>query len=209
MNCEAISLLLDDYIDGTLPAADVARVEAHLATCATCRAELAAIRSILADARVLPRSVMPARDLWNGIEARLDSGPAVGRSGGQFMQRYRVPMLAAAAVLLLLGGALIGRLLLLPPASTAASHFALEQQRYTEATAELARQLNSNGAALPEPTRAVVERNLAIVDAAIAEAEAALTTDPGNTALEQMVLARYEQRLALLKRATQAGKQES
>jgi hypothetical protein len=55
----------------------------------------------------------------------------------------------------------------------------------------------------------VVERNLAIVDAAISEAQQALTTDPGNTALEQMVLARYQQRLALLKRATDAGRQSS
>jgi hypothetical protein len=55
----------------------------------------------------------------------------------------------------------------------------------------------------------VVERNLAIVDQAIREAEAALASDPGNAALEQMVLARYVQRLDLLRRATEAGRQES
>jgi hypothetical protein len=118
------------------------------------------------------------------------------------------PLLIAAAVALLIGGMVIGRLLLQPTPS-ATSTFALEQGRYSEATDALARQLASNPNALTDETRAVVERNLAIVDEAIHEAEKALSTDPGNTALEQMVLARYGQRLALLKRATDAGRQES
>jgi hypothetical protein len=104
---------------------------------------------------------------------------------------------------------LIGRYLQSPSGAPASSTFALEQKRYTEATDALARQLTSNPNGLTEETRAVVERNLAIVDEAIHEAENALNTDPGNTALEQMVLARYEQRLGLLRRATDAGRSES
>jgi hypothetical protein len=208
---------LDEYLDGSLDSATKAEVDAHLVSCPVCRDELAALQSILADARALPRSVMPSRDLWNGIESRLGSvSPSrrPERSEGAargavlpFTRRYRAPLLAAAAVLLLAGGALIGRLL--QSATPSNSTFALEQKRYTEATAVLERQLESDPAALPEETRAVVERNLAIVDAAIGEAEAALKTDRGNTALEQMVLARYEQRLALLKRATDAGRKVS
>ena len=87
--------------------------------------------------------------------------------------------------------------------------FAREQARYARATAELARRLADDPAPLSATTRAVVERNLAIVDAAIREAEHALASDPGNTELEQMVLARYAQRLALLKHATDAGRRES
>jgi anti-sigma factor RsiW len=215
MTHEESAARLDDYLDGTLDAATKAAVEAHVIACPVCRDELTALQSILADARALPRSVMPARELWDGIEGRL-GGSAATRLGGSaqrgeralpFTQRYRTPLLAAAAVLLLLGGTLIGRLL--QPAPTAPSTFAIDQQRYTEATAALARQLASDHTVLPQETRAVVERNLAIVDAAISEAEQALTRDPGNTALEQMVLARYEQRLALLKRATDAGRRAS
>jgi hypothetical protein len=55
----------------------------------------------------------------------------------------------------------------------------------------------------------VVERNLAIVDSAIQEAKRALQADPGNGALEQMLRARYEQRLDLLRRATDADRRES
>jgi hypothetical protein len=207
---------LDEYLDGALDADTKAAVDTHVVACPVCRDELAALQSILADARALPRSVMPARDLWEGIEVRLGGSaarPVVSLSAAKgtssrIPPKSRAPLLAAAAVLLVLGGMLIGRLLL-TPASTGTSTFALEQQRYTTETAALAQQLTSNPGALTDETRAVVERNLAIVDEAIHEAENALDTDPGNTALEQMVLARYEQRLALLRRATDAGKQQS
>lgn len=207
---------LDDYLDGTLDPATKAEVDAHLIDCPVCRDELLALQSILADARALPRSVMPERDLWAGIEGRL--GGSAARSSDhrerseaipRGITKYRVPLLAAAAVMLVAGGIFIGRLLEQAPVTPAASTFALEQQRYAEATATLARQLSNDPTLLPQATRAVVERNLAIVDAAIQEAEQALTSDPGNTALEQMVLARYEQRLLLLKRATDAGRQET
>ena len=69
--------------------------------------------------------------------------------------------------------------------------------------------LRQDAGALAPETRLVVERNLAIIDQAIGEAEAALQSDPGNGALEQMVLARYEQRLALLRHATLSGRRES
>ncbi|HWA15750.1 MAG TPA: zf-HC2 domain-containing protein [Gemmatimonadales bacterium] len=201
---------LDEYLDGTLDAATRAEVEAHLVSCPVCRDELTALQSILAEARALPRSVMPAQDLWNDIEARLQRTAAPSGHAGRrwnLAVRYRVPLLAAAAVLLLLGGTLIGRYP--QPVAPLTSTFAGEQQRYTEATAALARQFTHDYSSLPQETRAVVERNLAIVDAAIGEAEQALKTDPGNTALEQMVLARYQQRLALLKRATDAGRKAS
>jgi anti-sigma factor ChrR (cupin superfamily) len=202
MTHEDAAARLDAYLDGTLDPAEKAEVEAHIVACPVCRDELMALQSILADARALPRSVMPARDLWTGIEGRL--GPR--RTALPFTQRYRAPLLAAAALVVLVGGVLIGKSLPTTPASDSA--FALEQQRYTAATDALARQLSRNQA-LTDETRAVVERNLAIVDEAIREAEQALDADPGNTALEQMVLAGYEQRLALLKRATDAGRQES
>jgi len=45
------------------------------------------------------------------------------------------------------------------------------------------------------------------VDAAIREAEQALKTDPGDSTLEEMLLARYQQRLELLQRAARAGQE--
>ena len=36
MNCAEIEILICDYVDGTLPAAEKAAVERHLATCDAC-----------------------------------------------------------------------------------------------------------------------------------------------------------------------------
>lgn len=216
MTHEEAAARLDDYLDGTLDPATKAEVDAHLIACPVCRDELTVLQSILADARALPRSVMPARDLWDGIERRLGTGRAIGRSGGHREQseaisrltaRYRIPLLAAAAIALVMSGVGLATLLRQPTSSL--STFELEQRRYAQVSAQMARQIADNPGLLLPSTRAVVERNLAIVDSAINEAQQALTTDPGNTALEQMVLARYEQRLALLRRATDAGRRAS
>jgi hypothetical protein len=112
-------------------------------------------------------------------------------------------MLAAAAVLLVAlsaGGTALW--LGWPPAEL----FRLERARYARATAALAERLADDPGALPPTTLAIVRRNLEIVDAAIREAEAALASDPGNPELEKMLVARYEQRLALLARATRLAR---
>jgi hypothetical protein len=205
MNCNDVAPLLDDYLDGTLPADKIGDVEQHLAGCLKCRREIEGIRSVLADARAMPRSMQPTQDLWKGIENRL--GPAtVLPLPAAYSQRFRPLVLLAAALFLLIAGATLATLY---QRRVAPSAFALEQQRYVQATTDLARKLADDPAQLSASTRAVVERNLTIVDEAIKEAENALTSDPGNTELEQMVLARYAQRLDLLKRATAAGKQVS
>jgi len=204
MTCTDISPLLDDYVDGDLPPDAVARVTAHLAGCARCRAAMAGIQALVADARALPRTVEPPRELWAGIESRLSR--RVGTAPHPVLPRTVLAL--AAGLALLVTGALLATWYQRRTAP-AASDFALEQRRYAQATAELARTLTVEPSRLPSDTRAVVERNLAIVDRAIQEAETALATDPGNAELEQMVIARYAQRLALLKRATEAGKQES
>lgn len=205
MTCTEIAALIDEYVDAALPADAARTVEAHLAACDRCRAEVAALRAVVADARALPRSVLPARDLWTGIAPRLGTGPRPAALS-TLVTRYRPLALLAAALFLLLAGATLATLY---QRGRPAAGFALEQRRYAEATAQLARTLADDPIRVSPATRAVVERNLAIVDQAIREAEAALATDPGNVELEQMVLARYAQRLDLLKRATAAGRQES
>lgn len=204
MTCTDIAPLLDQYVDGTLSPVDLARVDAHLAECDRCRGELDFLRGLLLDARQLPRSVAPPRDLWSGIAGRLPATPP--RIGGGGRPRFQMPALIAAGLaLVLLGGALATWL----RPGNAGGDFAREQQRYAEASAALAETLATDPAGLTAATRAVVERNLAIVDQAIREAEEALARDRGNAALEQMLIARYEQRLSLLKRAVDAGKRES
>jgi hypothetical protein len=206
-NCNEILTLLDEYLDGTLVAAEQARVFTHLGGCERCRAEAGAVRALLAEARTLPRSVLPAQELWSGIEARL-GGSAERRHDGPAPWR-RVPALAyqaAAAIGLILLGAMLATNW---PYRPGAEDFSAEQAHYAAASAELAERLTREPTHLAPSTRAVVERNLAIVDAAIREAEAALARDPGSQALEQMLVARYQQRLALLRHAIENDRTES
>ncbi len=214
IDCGTCSARLDGYLDGELAAAEREEVAAHLSSCAGCRAEAAAIGTVLTEARALPRSVLPERELWTGIVSRLPSMTAAATDDHTRATRaergpsWRLPgwgRLAAAVALVLFGAALgtmWGR-------RTTPSGFAAEQARYTAASGELARQLAANPGVIAPATRAAVERNLAIIDRAIGEAEAALAADPGNTPLEQMLVSRYEQRLALLHHALGAGRMES
>jgi hypothetical protein len=125
---------LNDYVDELLPDGARRAVEAHLATCATCRGEEAELRALLRAAVELP-GVPPARDLWSGIAARIEESRVVdlaaaradreaagqptrrGRPGtasprtALWTQRYP---LAAAAILLVVASSLVTALLLGP-----------------------------------------------------------------------------------------------
>jgi anti-sigma-K factor RskA len=210
MSCEEIRPRLDSYVDGDLGQDDRRQVEAHLAGCETCRAEAEAIRSIKRETAALPRRIDPMRDLWPGIEPRLGHRhrqsrgmprlPGAGRT-------HPVWRLAAAIVLFTLGAAAATLWLRQAPAGNPA--FTAARDRYATATAELVTRFDQNPGALLPQTRVIVRQNLDIVDTAIREAEAALAADPGNGELERMLLARYEQRLALLQRANRLAQGES
>lgn len=71
-DCARFEGALADLLEGELPAAERAAAEAHAAACAACGPLVADLRAITAEAATLP-PVPPARDLWAGIEARLET----------------------------------------------------------------------------------------------------------------------------------------
>ena len=207
MTCQDVDQQLDAYLDGTIAAGERVAIDAHLDQCAACRDALDAMRRILAESHTLPREILPARDLWLDLAPRLASRakpPAAWRS----WPRSPAGLAAAAVLLIALGGA-IGATTThwLRPATDTA--FAVARARYTAATAILAEQLAADPTLLAVTTRSVIAQDLGILDAAIHEAETALAADPGNAALEQMLLTREQQRLDLLERTLRAGRQES
>ncbi len=64
--------LLDDFASGELSDIDRVRVQRHVDACDECRAEVEAVRSLLATAAALPSGITPRRDLWAGIADRLE-----------------------------------------------------------------------------------------------------------------------------------------
>jgi Putative zinc-finger len=81
IDCDRFDALLADYLERALPADDRAAADAHLATCARCRALTDDLLAITRDAAALG-PIEPPRDLWAGIAARIEA-PVVplGRTG--------------------------------------------------------------------------------------------------------------------------------
>jgi hypothetical protein len=70
MTCEAFDTALPDYLEGTLDDSRRASVERHLSECVRCTGLLKDIENISKQAAALP-DMVPSRDLWQGIEARI------------------------------------------------------------------------------------------------------------------------------------------
>lgn len=71
-DCEQFAEHLMDHIEGDDDAGTRARMDAHVASCADCRALLADVRHISRDAADLP-TLTPSRDLWPEIAARIEA----------------------------------------------------------------------------------------------------------------------------------------
>ena len=201
MTCAEIRERLDGYARGEFSPREDAAFEAHLSSCAACAALLEAAEPALAEARTLPRAVEPGANLWPGVRSRMDP---------RIAPRRRVPlpgwMLAAAAVLLVAVSSGVTALLLRQSSSrpTAQPSFALSalEAEYASATADLATALEGARGRLAPATIATIERNLAVIDQALAESRRALANDPDNTALEHLVVAAWRQKVDFLRRAT-------
>jgi hypothetical protein len=112
INCERFDDQLSEYLESTLSLPARATMDSHVASCASCAALLADIRSVVDRAGALPM-LQPSRDLWSGISARIDA-PVVPITSAASVQprRFRMPRwvgLAAAAAVLVVGTSLITR----------------------------------------------------------------------------------------------------
>ena len=104
MSCADNRLLHSALLDGELSAAERAQVEAHLATCADCTAELAALARTLGMLHALPAARAPLGFVDRVLEAARPL-PWHGRLGRRLFQplRVKLPLEAAAVVLVALG----------------------------------------------------------------------------------------------------------
>ncbi|HEX4601095.1 MAG TPA: zf-HC2 domain-containing protein [Gemmatimonadales bacterium] len=203
MMCPDWEAQLNAYADGTLPAAERARVDAHLGQCAGCRVALTQVRAVVAGAQTLPPSIAPPHDLWAGIARRIRQRDARGRRLWWRERTFWAGALAAAATFAIALG--LYRLTLAPSAPAAGQGWVAIEADYEHAAADLASTLTAERARLRPETVTLVERNLRLIDAAIRESRAALTRDPGNAELGQLVAAAYSQKVELLRWATRVA----
>jgi anti-sigma factor RsiW len=105
MNCEAFDAALPDYLEGTLDDTHRASAERHLSECVRCASLLRDIENISKQAAVMP-DLVPSRDLWQGIEARI-AAPVIPLAARPERQRRFAPAwigVAAAALIVSTAG---------------------------------------------------------------------------------------------------------
>ena len=203
---------LSEYLDNELDAAERAAVEAHLAECGECRADLQALAAVVARAGTLT-DTPPDRNLWPGVEARI-APPQVLRptfAGRRFA--FTMPQLIAASLALMiasggmvwlarLGGertdfpAVLGEV----PSPVRPANFG--DAAFDQAVADLQQTLDAGRGRLDAQTIRILETNLQAIDRAIAQCREALAADPANVYLNTYLAETRRRKLELLRRAT-------
>ena len=221
---------LSEYVDDELASAERQELEQHLGGCAECRELVAELGQVAQRAAALPESA-PSHDLWPGVAGRLRPRAAVVRPLRPVRSPRRIsfsiPQLAAAAVFLAVGSG--GAAWLLRggrPAPTpapaaiaqapdagrpgsgvqqASAHAvpARTTESYASAVAELEQVLREGQGKLDPRTVQVLERNLAVINQALLDAQSALSADPQNAYLSTHLAETMQQKAALLRRAAQ------
>lgn len=207
---------LSEYLDGELDVAQRAELEAHLTGCDTCRATLADLRRVVDRARTMDERP-PARDLWPGIAGRIGLSAddlAVQRARRRIS--FTVPQLIAAGIALIAVSVGTARLVsnrASTPTTTAAPSSqltAVQAALWNKADSSADQEVDELRLALAEGQRSgqlnpatirKLERSLAIIDSAIAEAKRALALDPQSPYLNHHLADTMRRKLEFLREA--------
>ncbi|HTC25011.1 MAG TPA: zf-HC2 domain-containing protein [Gemmatimonadales bacterium] len=208
---------LSEYLDGELSESERLAMERHLVACPACTTALAALLRVVERARTLPDRP-PVRDLWTGIANRIAEAPS--RSGELRTRSWRwtfsIPQLVAAALAIAVvsgggvwltvrqpavpataGGVAPAAAPLTPPILPAVAG----EARYDAAVADLQRVLDAGRGTLDTTTVRIIEKNLAVIDRAIADARRALAADPGNAYLNAYLARTMRRKIDILRQA--------
>lgn len=220
--CEKYIEQIHLAIDGDLSEEAQVAFTSHLAECAECRDEYTFMKNILGETANLPRSIQPDRDLWSGIQSRIDvtSKSAEVVPFPKSAIRRWAPLMAAAAVFLVIAGLNYSKTT--PPVSPVAYNpttatlatvpneelESLESQ-YAEARSALMQALDDRKGEMPEDLAATIEENLNIIENAVVDINRALEENPENPELERMLHAAYQSEVTLLQAVVGVERDES
>ena len=194
---------INDYLDGELSDAAATSVATHIQECDACRAEVEALRHLLARVGQLPRDIQPERDLRSGIWQQAER---------RTLWHWRYPLAAAAVLLIAISSTITvlltrdapGPVVRVTEATGPVDLVSLETQ-YTNELAGLQRTLREQRDRLSPETVRILEENLAIIDRAIAEARNALVNDPQSDMLGELLRSAYQRKIDLLKQAARSS----
>lgn len=224
MACTRYLDSIHELVDGSIGPIRRADLEAHLASCDACRA-LAADLQRIRDAAAQLEDVPVPDGIWLQIAGRLrqqgrirEDAPAVRRRSGS-----RALLALAAGLIAVIGTSLAllvprtGRApapAAAPPAATAPAaagnaptaesvqavqtEVDQAQQQMETAIAHMEQIAKANQQALDPKTAATLEKNLGIIDQAIAETRSAVKADPGSVAANRTLFEALKQKVTLL-----------
>lgn len=186
-----------------------ATLSGHVAECDECRETLRRVRELVAAAHALPKDIVSPPEVWGALRTRV-SNRTSRRSSRTW--RYGAWLASAATIVFIAGVAVLlpsraqkvkGARVAPPQASAAPAMYASVERGYVATVAELRIALEAQRTTLAPSTVRVLEHSLAAIDTAIAEARAALASDPANQLLLGILSANYERKVELLQRATE------
>ncbi|HVD94314.1 MAG TPA: zf-HC2 domain-containing protein [Vicinamibacterales bacterium] len=217
MACQQYLNSVHELVDGTIGAIRRAELEQHLDGCDACRALVSDLQRIRDAAGALPEMRPPDR-VWLQIAGRLRQEGRITTAAEPERTRHSyVAWLAIAAALVIAAG---GAVMLLIPRPTTPSQSAAPaaqnsgapvrsvetvqnevdaaQQQFEKAISELEKVAKANQQALDPGTSATIEKNLGIIDQAIAENRAAVKSEPASVAARETLFDALRQKVSLL-----------
>jgi anti-sigma factor RsiW len=219
MSCERQIDRIQELVDGTLGAIRRSELEQHLAQCDACRALKDDLERIRDAAAALPQ-LRPPDGAWLQIAGRLRQEGHVLEAPPRAPRRVSYAWLGIAAALVLAAGASVMVLFRSAPtpspvptatapatgggandaASVEAAQTAVEaaQEQYEKAIGNLQTIARDHMNQLDPQTSTVIEKNLGIIDQAIAENRAAVKAEPTSVAARETLFEALRQKVSLL-----------
>ena len=219
MECDDLSDVLVDLVDGRLDPATERAAERHVDVCAKCRALVVDLRTIRAAAFVLDRHE-PGPEVWKAVQARVAAEPAPrGRVLAMPTTRASWGLWLGAAAALVLA-TMIGVLPLVRREATApvaddsattgeatvesvTAEFEAAEQHYQKAIGDLETIARQDTGELDPQVAAVLQKNLMVIDQAIGESRAALQSQPSSNNAQEGLFDALRTKVALLQQTVE------
>jgi hypothetical protein len=227
MTCARHQDSIGELIDGTLAGPDREALETHLATCEACRARVEDLRRIREAAARLDRLQPPDR-VWTQIAARLEfDAPGRKTMVPSFRRSAALSWLAAAALVVILAGTVwfMRSAFDTAPQHTAGiegpapsieadrvagndsspvvvesieEELRLAEEHYMRAITALEQIANEKSEVLDPEVAGTLQRNLQVIDQAIAESRAAVQVRPESRPAQESLFEALRRKVYLL-----------
>jgi Putative zinc-finger len=216
MYCNQYRDAIQELAEGTIGPVRRAELQTHLDQCDACTALASDLRKIREAAAALDHPAPPAH-VWMQVAGRLRQE---GRVTGVSSQRKHYALLAIAAALVLSVGSslwlLFSRGGSAAPAQVQSSvqgrgnaapgdavqsitdDLKVAEQHYQSAISKLEQAAKNNDGAIDPQTAAVLEKNLTVIDQAIAESRSALKSEPQSQPARDSLFEALRRKVSLL-----------